>query len=224
MSPDGDDQRALWRAVDDVIAGYLLPEDPALDAAQAATEEAGMPAISVTAQQGKLLQLLVRAIGARQVLEVGTLGGYSTIWMARALPDDGRLVTLEAAPRHAEVARRNIAAASLDDRVEVLEGAALDTLPTLDGPFDVAFIDADKEHNADYFEWALRLVRPGGLVIVDNVVRQGQIADASGGDARVEGVRRLFAAMQARPEAASTAIQTVGAKGYDGFTLTVVPG
>jgi predicted O-methyltransferase YrrM len=219
-----DDQRRLWADVDDVIAGYLIPDDPALEAALAAADEAGLPAISVTAAQGKLLQLLVRAIGARRVLEVGTLGGYSAIWMARGLPEDGRLVTLEAEPRHAEVARHNLAAASLDDRVEILEGPALDTLPTLEGPFDLAFIDADKEHNADYFEWGLRLVRPAGLIIVDNVVRQGQIADPANDESRVEGVRRLFATMQEHPDAASTAVQTVGSKGHDGFTLTVVPG
>lgn len=218
------DPHQLWSTVDDVVAGYLLPPDPALDAAQAAADDAGLPAISVSAPQGKLLQLLVRAIAARRVLEIGTLGAYSTIWMARALPEDGRLITLEADPHHAEVARRNLAAASLDDRAEVLDGAALDTLPTLEGPFDLAFVDADKEHNADYFEWCLRLVRPGGLIIVDNVIRQGQIADATNEESRVEGVRRLFTTMQAHPDAPSTAIQTVGTKGHDGFSLTVVPG
>jgi predicted O-methyltransferase YrrM len=218
---------ALWTDVDRVINDALGGDDDSLAAAVAATAEAGMPAINVTANQGKLLALLVRATRARRVLEIGTLGGYSTIWMARALPADGHLVTLEVDPHHAEVAGDNLRRAGVADRVEIVVGAALDSLPGVagaGGTFDLTFIDADKEHNADYFAWAVRLATPGGLVIVDNVVRGGAIADPARTDAAVEGVRRLFEVMASTPGVESTAVQTVGSKGHDGFALAWVPG
>ena len=216
-----------WTRVDDYLAGLLLPPDPVLDAALAASAAGGLPAISVAPNQGKMLHLLVRATGARRVLEIGTLGGYSTIWLARGLPAGGRLITLEYEPRHAEVARENIARAKLADRVEVRVGSALDTLPALAGengaPFDLVFIDADKQGYAEYFDWALRLTRPGGLIIADNVIRQGAVADPATSEERVRGIRRFFARVAAAGERVSaTAIQTVGSKGYDGFALIVV--
>ena len=212
----------LWTAVDDYFDGALTPADPALSAVLQASAAGALPAIQVTAAQGKQLQLLARAIRARRILEVGTLGGYSTIWLARALPPDGELITLEVDPHHADVARRNLANAGLTDRVEVRVGPALETLPDLAGPFDFAFIDADKPNNAGYFAHALRLSRPGALIVVDNVVRDGAVVDASTGDAAVQGTRRLVEAVAAEPRVAATAIQTVGAKGYDGYLLAVV--
>ena len=212
----------LWTAVDDYFDGALTPADPALSAALQASAAGALPAIQVTAAQGKQLQLLARAIRARRILEVGTLGGYSTIWLARALPPDGELITLEVDPHHADVARRNLANAGLTDRVEVRVGPALETLPELAGPFDFAFIDADKPNNAGYFAHALRLSRPGALIVVDNVVRDGAVVDASTGDAAVQGTRRLVEAVAAEPRVSATAIQTVGAKGYDGYLLAVV--
>jgi predicted O-methyltransferase YrrM len=217
----------LWNDVDRVINDALGGDDEHLAAALAATSEAGLPAINVTANQGKLLALLVRATKARRVLEVGTLGGYSTIWMARALPAGGQLVTLEVDPHHADVARANLRRAGVAERVEVIVGAALDTLPGVEaagGNFDLTFIDADKEHNADYFAWAVRMATPGGLIIVDNVVRGGAIADPARTDPAVEGVRRLFEAMAATAGVEATAVQTVGAKGHDGFAVAWVAG
>ena len=217
-----------WTAVDHYIADLLLPADPALEAALAAQTAAGLPPINVAPNQGQLLHILARAMGARAILEIGTLGGYSTIWLARALPANGRLITLEASPRHAEVARANIARAGLADRVEVRLGRALDTLPQLategHGPFDLVFIDADKPTAAEYFEWALRLTRRGGLIITDNVVRDGAVVDAESVDASVQGVRRLNAALAAEPRVSATVIQTVGSKGYDGLAIAVVTG
>jgi predicted O-methyltransferase YrrM len=212
----------VWTAVDDYFDGALTPADPALSAALKTSEAGALPAIQVTAAQGKQLQLFARAIRARRILEVGTLGGYSTIWLARALPPDGRLVTLEVDPHHAEVARGNVANACLADRVEVRVGPALETLPDLAGPFDLVFIDADKPNNAGYFAHALRLSRPGTVIVVDNVVRDGAVVDASSGDAAVQGTRRLVEAVAAEPRVSATAIQTVGAKGYDGYLLAVV--
>jgi predicted O-methyltransferase YrrM len=212
----------VWTAVDDYFDGALTPADPALSAALKTSEAGALPAIQVTAAQGKQLQLFARAIRARRILEVGTLGGYSTIWLARALPPDGRLVTLEVDPHHAEVARGNVANAGLADRVEVRVGPALETLPDLAGPFDLVFIDADKPNNAGYFAHALRLSRPGTVIVVDNVVRDGAVVDASSGDAAVQGTRRLVEAVAAEPRVSATAIQTVGAKGYDGYLLAVV--
>ena len=213
-----------WTAVDRYFDGLMLGEDPVLAAAERSAEAAGLPAIAVSPAQGKFLHLLARAIGARRILEIGTLGGYSTIWLARALPADGRLTTCEYEPRHAEVARANLAAAGLAEKGEVRGGPALETLPSLAGagPFDLVFVDADKEHNADYFEWALRLARPGAVVITDNVVRGGAVLDAGHADPRVQGSRRFAERAGSETAASSTTLQTVGLKGWDGFTLTVV--
>ncbi len=211
-----------WQSVDHYFAGQLLRPDPVLDAAQEANERAGLPPIDVSPAQGKLLHLLARTAGARRILEVGTLGGYSTIWLARALPSDGQLVTCEINPAHAEVARANLARAGLDGLVDVRVGAALDTLSTLEGPFDLAFIDADKQSNAEYFRHALRLSRTGTIIVVDNVVRGGRVADADSPDPAVRGTRALTEAVAKEPRVEATAIQTVGTKGYDGFLLAVV--
>jgi len=221
-----------WNAVDRYIADHLLtPEETALDAALRASDAAGLPPIAVTPNQGKLLELLARVQGAHTILELGTLGGYSTIWLARALPAGGRLVTLEAEPRYAEVARANIADAGYGDVVELRVGRALETLSQLvaegAGPFDLIFIDADKANNPGYFEWSLELSRPGTLVVTDNVVRDGLILDPdaddpSGGNATIRGVRAFYEMLAAEPRVSATAIQTVGAKGYDGFALAIV--
>ncbi len=215
-----------WTAVDDYITGALVEPDEALDAVLAASDAAGLPAIAVSPALGKLLNLLARLANARRILEIGTLGGYSTIWLARALPPDGRLITLEYEQKHAEVARANIARAGLADLVDVRVGAALDTLPLLAkelaDPFDLVFIDADKLHNADYFTWAVSLTRPGGVIIVDNVVRRGAVADAHSADPNVQGTRRLNEVMAADPSVSATVIQTVGVKGYDGFAIAIV--
>ena len=215
-----------WSEVDSYFAKTLIGSDAALDEALAANSAAGLPSIDVSAPQGKLIHLLARMSGARKALEIGTLGGYSTIWLARALPDDGRIITLELNPRNAEVARRNVARAGLESKVEIRTGAALATLPKIEaeglGPFDFVFIDADKTNNAAYLEWALRLSRPGTAIVVDNVVREGGVADAASRDTDVVGVRRMFELMAREPRLSATAIQTVGAKGWDGFALAVV--
>ena len=215
-----------WSAVDSYIGENLVPADPVLEAALRASSDAGLPPISVSPSQGKLLNLLARAQGARTILEIGTLGGYSAIWLARALPPGGRLITLEAEPRHAEVARANLAHAGLADVAEVRVGPALDTLPKLqaegDGPFDLIFIDADKPGYPDYLPWSLRLSRPGSMIIADNVVRGGAVADSASTDANVQGVRRFIEMLAAEPRVSATAIQTVGSKGYDGFALALV--
>jgi predicted O-methyltransferase YrrM len=215
-----------WTAVDNYIDDTLVPADPALDAALQASSDAGLPAISVSPSQGKLLHLLARAQGARRILEIGTLGGYSTIWLARALPAGGRLITLEADPRHAEVARANLANAGLADVTEVRVGRAQDTLPALhaagEGPFDLVFIDADKPGYPGYLAWSVRLSRAGTVIIADNVVRDGAVADSASADASVQGVRRFLESLAAEPRVSATAIQTVGSKGYDGFALAVV--
>ncbi|HEY2203957.1 MAG TPA: O-methyltransferase [Pseudonocardia sp.] len=222
------DQR--WAAVDEYFGARMLADDPVLDAALVTSDAAGLPSIAVTPAQGALLNLLARSIGARRILEIGTLGGYSTIFLGRALPADGRLVSLEAEPAHAEVAVANIDAAGLGDRVEVRIGPALDTLPRLAeesaGPFDLVFIDADKEHNADYLTWAVRLSRPGTMIIIDNVVRDGRVLDPHDPDSRVQGTR-AFADLVAelaleQRRISATTVQTVGAKGWDGFTLALV--
>jgi predicted O-methyltransferase YrrM len=220
----------LWSAVDRYICDHLLPDDPALDAALRASDAAGLPPIAITPNQGKLLELLVRIHGARSVLELGTLGAYSTIWLARALPPGGRLVTLEANPHYAEVARANIANAGLAEVVQMRVGPALETLPELaaeGAPFDLIFIDADKRNNPGYLEWSLKLSRPGSLIVADNVVRDGAILDADAadpwlGDGGVQGVRRFYELLAAEPRLNATAIQTVGTKGYDGFALALV--
>ncbi|WP_267244310.1 O-methyltransferase [Streptomyces sp. PR69] len=218
-----------WNAVDAYLTDTLIPDDPALDSALAASDAAGLPQIAVSPPQGKLLHLLARTQGARRVLEIGTLGGYSTIWLARALPQDGgRLISLEYDPAHAEVARSNIAAAGLDKIVEVRTGAALDTLPRIAAElteadrFDLVFIDADKKNNPRYVEWALRLTRPGSLIIVDNVVRAGRVTETGGGDEAIEGTREMFDLVAREPRLDATAVQTVGTKGYDGFLLARV--
>jgi predicted O-methyltransferase YrrM len=211
-----------WQRVDAYLVDRLLPPDPALDAALKANTAAGLPAIDVAPTQGKFLHLLARIAGARRILEIGTLGGYSTIWLARALPPGGRLVTLEAAPRHAAVARANIANAGLADRVDLIEGRALDTLPGLEGPFDFVFIDADKPSNPDYLAHALRLARPGTVIVCDNVVRGGRIADTDNAEPALVGTRAMFDRLGAEPRLAATAIQTVGAKGWDGFAIALV--
>ena len=214
--------------MDDYVAERLIGPDPDLDRALADSADSGLPPIAVSAPQGKLLHLLARSIGARRILEVGTLGGYSTIWLARALPDDGRLITLELAEKHAQVARANLERAGVGDRVEVRVGPALDTMAALveasPQPFDLVFIDADKENIPTYFDLAVKLSRPGALVITDNVVRDGAVADADAADPRVLGVRAFHEMLATRPDVESTTIQTVGAKGYDGFNLALVGG
>ncbi|MDQ6868374.1 MAG: O-methyltransferase, partial [Pseudomonadota bacterium] len=211
----------LWTAVDEYITHMLVPPDPVLDAALEASDAAGLPAIQVTPNQGKLLHLLARLQGARRILEIGTLGGYSTIWLARALPEDGRLITIEADPRHAEIARANISRAGLDATVDLRVGRALETLPQIaaegGGAFDLIFIDADKQNIPEYFRLARKLSRPGSLIIVDNVVRDGRVIDAASHDPDIQGIRRFNQLLAAEPGVCATAIQTVGAKGHDGF-------
>ncbi|MGC1299080.1 MAG: O-methyltransferase [Alloacidobacterium sp.] len=218
----------MWTAVDEYIHQQLVPSDPALDGALAACVEADLPAISVTPSQGKLLHLLARLLGAKNILEIGTLGGYSTIWLARALPPDGRLITMEFDPKHALIAGENVANAGLADMVELREGKALDLLPELAAEgleaFDLIFIDADKCNNPQYFEWALRLSHKGSLIIVDNVVRDGRVIEAESTDADIQGIRSLFERMAAEPRVLCTAQQTVGSKGYDGFAIALVIG
>ena len=211
-----------WDEVDRYISDTLVQPDAALAAALEASEAAGLPAISVSPAHGKLLWLLAHTNGAKRILEIGTLGGYSAIWLARGLAPGGRLVTLEALEKHAAVARKNLARAGLADVAEIRVGKALDTLPELQGPFDLAFIDADKQNNAEYFRWALKLSRPGSLIVVDNVVRDGAVIDARSRDAAVQGVRRLYELIAAEPRVAATAVQTVGVKGYDGFAIALV--
>jgi predicted O-methyltransferase YrrM len=216
----------LWSSVDTYIVDTLIPQDAALDAVLHANSAAGLPAIDVAPNQGKFLHLLACIQGAKRILEIGTLGGYSTIWLARALPPDGRLVTLEFEPRYAEVAASNIANAGLSSVVEVRVGPALESLAQLhrEGcpPFDLIFIDADKPNNPGYLEWSLRLSRPGTIIIGDNVVRDGAVTDPDNSDPRVQGVRQFIQMMADDPRLDATALQTVGSKGYDGFTLAVV--
>jgi predicted O-methyltransferase YrrM len=215
-----------WTEVDRYFTDLLVPPDPALDAALQTSAAAGLPPHNVSPNQGKLLLLLAQIQGARTILEIGTLGGYSTIWLARALPRDGRLITLEANPKHAEVARTNIAHAGLSDLVDLRLGLALSTLPQIategNSPFDLIFIDADKPNNPDYFIWALKLSRRGSLIIADNVVRNGAVVDATSSDPNVQGVRRFNELLASEPRLSATAIQTVGSKGYDGFAIAIV--
>jgi predicted O-methyltransferase YrrM len=212
-----------WSAVDEYVTGLLAPPDRALDAALHAGEVAGLPQIQVSPPQGKLLHLLAKTIGAGSILEFGTLAGYSTIWLGRALPTDGRLITLEANPAYAEVAVASIAAAGLADTVEVRVGPALDQLPQLEadgvGPFDFTFIDADKVHTPDYFAWALEHSRPGSLIVADNVVRDGRLADLDDDEPAIAAQRRFHEQLAAESRVEATTIQTVGGKGYDGFSL-----
>jgi len=212
-----------WAMVDGLLESLLLAPDDALAAALAAADDAGLPPIQVPPLQGRFLHLLARAIGARRILEFGTLGGYSTIWLARALPRDGRLTTLELDPGHAEVARANLARAGVGELVDVLVGPAAQSLPALDGEtFDFTFIDADKPSTPDYFDWSVAHTRAGGVIVVDNVVRRGAILDDSDEDANVVGVRRFMELAGRDPRVSVTALQTVGGKGHDGFALAVV--
>ncbi|MFD3586279.1 O-methyltransferase [Streptomyces sp. NPDC058683] len=216
----------LWDDVDFYFTSHLSPDDEALQAALRESEANDLPHVNVTPNQGKLLQLLAQVQDARSILEIGTLGGYSTIWLARALPEDGRLISLEYSARHAEVAVRNIARAGLERLVEVRVGPALESLPKLadenPAPFDLVFIDADKANNPHYVEWALRLTRTGSLIIIDNVVRGGRVADAESSEPDVVGTRAAIELIAAHPRLSGTAIQTVGSKGYDGFALARV--
>lgn len=216
----------LWTAVDNYIVETLLPDDDALSAAVAKSDEAGLPSIQVSPPQGKFIHLLARIQGARRILEIGTLGGYSTIWLARALPADGKLVTIEIDAKHAEVAISNIERAGLMDKVNVLNGDARDLLPqlekTIDAPFDLTFIDADKASIPFYFESAVRMSRPGSLILVDNVVRDGAVIQEASEDASVQGVRKLNEMMAADSSVTATVIQTVGVKGYDGLAIALV--
>lgn len=215
-----------WTAVDNYLADKLIPADPALEAAQAATAAADMPAISVSPTQGKLLQLLAMMLRARSILEIGTLGGYSTIWLARGLAPGGSIITLEKEPKHAEVARANIARAGFADVVELRIGSALDTLPKVaaedHAPFDLVFIDADKQNIPAYFDWAVTLSHAGSIIVVDNVVRDGDVINADSNEASTQGVRRFFDKLAASSLVTTTAIQTVGVKGYDGFAVSMV--
>jgi predicted O-methyltransferase YrrM len=221
-----DQRRDQWSAVDDYLGEVVLGSDPILEAALSDAAAAGLPQIQVSPPQGRLLSLLARMAGARAILEVGTLGGYSTICLARALPRDGRLITLEVDPHHAEVARANIARAGLGDVVEIRLGRALDTLAELEQedrePFDLVFIDADKVSSADYFQWAVKLSRPGAVVIVDNAIRRGAVLDSDSSDRDVIGTRAVIELMGSDPRVSATVIQTVGGKGYDGFGLALV--
>lgn len=215
-----------WTEVDQYFSASLIPRDPILESALEASETAGLPAISVSPNQGKLLQMLAQITGASSILEIGTLGGYSTIWLARGLRAGGHLITLEVDPKHAAVAQHNVSRAGLQDVVEVRIGNALEILPQLSverrGPFDLIFIDADKQNIPTYFQWALKLSRPGTLIVVDNVVRGGSVIDADTSDPSVQGVRRFIGLLGAESGASGTAIQTVGTKGYDGFAIVLV--
>ena len=217
-----------WAEVDAYFAGKLAPPDAVLDAVLKSSATAGLPPINVAPNQGKLLQILARLCNATRILEIGTLGGYSTIWLATALPLHGKLITLEVEKRHADVARANFTRAGLDKKVEIRVGRALDILPKLveegAGPFDLVFIDADKPNNAEYFSWALKLARKGTVIVVDNVVRNGAVADAASKDASVQGTRRMFDRLESDPRVTATAIQTVGSKGYDGLAIAMVTG
>jgi predicted O-methyltransferase YrrM len=212
-----------WSQVDEYIVQALVPSDAALDAALRSSTEAGLPAINVAPNQGKFLALLATIQGAQRILEIGTLGGYSSIWLARSLPSDGQLVTLELSPKHAEVARQNLERAGVASKVDVRVGRAVDTLAALASegvrPFDFVFIDADKQSIPEYFHWSLELSRVGSVIVVDNVIRKGNVIDATSSDANVQGVRRFNELLSKTASVSATTIQTVGSKGYDGFTL-----
>jgi predicted O-methyltransferase YrrM len=217
----------VWIKVDDYFNGLLLPHDPVLEDTLNSSNAAGLPAINVSAAQGKLLMLLAKSCGAKNILEIGTLAGYSTIWLGRALSEGGKLITLEYDPKHAEVARRNIARAGLEKKVEVRIGSAIDSLPKLEAEgfakkFDLVFIDADKQGYTEYLDWSLRLTHPGSLIIADNVVRKGEVINADSKDEFVQGIRRFNDALSKEKRVDATAIQVVGAKGYDGLAFAVV--
>ena len=215
-----------WAAVDRYFGELLAPEDEGLRRSMEANREAGLPSIDVPALLGKFLALMVQISGARRVLEIGTLGGYSTIWLARAIPPTGRVITLEIDPRHAEIAKKNLEIAGVSDRVDIVVGSALETLKTLEqdaaDPFDLIFIDADKKSLPDYLDWSLKLSHPGTVIIVDNVVRDGKVLDPASTDRDIQGVRRMTEMMAANPRLTATAIPTVGGRGYDGFAIAVV--
>ncbi len=211
-----------WTKVDAYLSEVIIKLDPSYAAVSIASRAAGLPDIAVSAAEGKQLYLFAKMSGAKRILEIGTLGGYSTLWLARALPQDGHLTSLEYDPHHAEVARANLARAGAADRVAIKIGAALDLLPTLQGPFDFFFIDANKDDYPEYFRWALKLSRPGSVIVADNMVRGGKVANARSGDEAVEGVRQTMALAGAEPRVTATVIQTVGARGYDGYMLAVV--
>ena len=215
-----------WIEVEQWITGHLVQPDPALDGAVERAAAAGLPAIQVEPTTGKLLQLMARMVGARRILEIGTLGGYSTIWLARGLPEDGRLITLEANPDYAAVARENIRAAGVSQLVDLRVGPALEALPLIaddnDGPFDFVFIDADKQNQDSYLSWALQLTRLGSVIVGDNVVRDGHVLDLSTDDPSIQGIQRFMELLEADPRVDATAIQTVGSKGYDGFAVGLV--
>ena len=216
----------VWEAVDKYFDEMLIPHDSALDDALAAASAENLPAIQVSSVQGKLLHLLARIMSARNILEIGTLGGYSTIWMARALPEGGRIITLEADPKHVEVAQKNFARAGVENKVELRLGKALDTLPKVAadgrGPFDMFFIDANKSNMPEYFEWSLKLARKGSVIIADNVVREGAVLDARSKDADIQGIRRFLEMVGKEKRVSGTALQTVSTKNYDGFALVLV--
>ena len=216
----------LWTSVDNYLGEVLVRQDRHLDEAVAASDAAGLPSIQVSPPQGKLLEILIEMMGAKSILEVGTLGGYSTIWMARSLPDDGHVVTIEIDPKHAQVAQENFDRAGLSGKIDLRTGNAREILPAMiqegAGPFDFSFIDADKASNPDYFGWALEMSRPGSVIIVDNVIRDGHVVEADSEDASVKGVRRLNEVMAGNPRISVTALQTVGIKGYDGFSVAIV--
>ena len=215
----------LWTSVDRYLGDLFVGHDPALEQALEDSAKAGLPAISVAPNQGKMLHLFARMLGARRILEIGTLGGYSTIWLARALAPGGRVVTLEADPRNAAVARANLDRAGVGDRVEIVVGRALETLPAVDpGPYDLFFIDADKASIPEYFRWSLKLSRPGSLIVVDNVVREGRVLETDGAEENVRGVRRFNELVAAEPRVTATTIQTVGMKKHDGFAMVLVDG
>jgi predicted O-methyltransferase YrrM len=216
----------IWESVDHYLSGLLTPHDDALTSALESSTQAGLPEIQVSSVQGKLLHILARAVNAKRILEIGTLGGYSTIWLARALPPDGKLLSLEADPKHADVARANIARAGLSKIVDIRLGRALETLPGIAAekaaPFDLIFIDADKPNIPEYFAWSLKLAREGALILVDNVVREGKVIDPKSEDANVQGVRRFFDLLAAEKRVTATTIQTVGTKGHDGLAIALV--
>jgi predicted O-methyltransferase YrrM len=218
--------QGLWTAVDEYLNEVLVGADESLEHALAHSTDAGLPAIAVSPTQGKFMMMLARVQGARRILEIGTLGAYSTIWFAKALPADGRIITIESEPKHAEVARENIEAAGFGGMVDVRLGKALDVLPDISaenlGPFDFTFIDADKPNIPEYFDWALRLSHSGSIIIVDNVIREGAVIDADSEDASVQGVRRLNDRLARESSVTVTTLQTVGGKGYDGFTIALV--
>jgi predicted O-methyltransferase YrrM len=216
----------LWTTADEYINQLLVPGDPALDEVVRASEAAGLPAIQVSPSQGKFLHILARILGAKKVLEIGTLGGYSTIWMARALPADGKVITLELSAKHAAVARKNFQQAGLADKIELREGAALESLAKIASegiaPFDFIFVDANKSNMPEYFEWALKLSHPGSVIIADNIVRDGKVIDANSKAPDIQGVRRFNEMLAVEKRVSATELQTVGSKGYDGFALALV--